>query len=260
VAACGRFYTIRLNMSSNSGLFYKWWRLSGAALLLLFCQSMTAEAASVEGSIGAASDYVLRGVSQNRGEPALQGNLNVRFAQGWSAGVWGSQLQLLPGQHTLELDAFLQWRHALSADLDLALSATHYSYPDDPRPIGYNYDELAVSLSWRDQLYATAGWSPSVNLFTTYGYQLEPDQRVFNFELAAHRGLAAHLEALAGIGFYDPVGLDYASYTYGSAALDWHYGNWRVDLAWIAVQGADHRWYSQGEAGGPLTLSVAWRF
>jgi uncharacterized protein (TIGR02001 family) len=228
--------------------------------LLSLSHSLTAGAATVGGSIGATSDYVLRGVSQSQGEPALQGDVHVRFAQGWSVGVWGSQLQLLPGHHTLELDAFLQWRHALSADLDLALSATHYSYPDDPRPVSYDYDELALSLSWRDQLYATARWSPSVNLFTTYGFHLEPDRRVLNLELAAHRGLAPHLEALAGIGFYDPVQLDYASYTYGSAGLDWHYGKWRVDLAWIAVQGADHRWYTQGKAGGPLTLSVAWSF
>ena len=247
-------------MRSTSGILHRVWRLFGAALLLALCQSMTAAAASVAGSIGVASDYVLRGVSQNRGEPAIQGDVQARFAHGWSAGVWGSQLQLLPGQHTLEFDSYLQWRHALSTDLDLAVSATHYSYPGDPRPIDYAYNELGVSLAWRDQLYATASWSPNVNLFTTYGFQFEPDQRVFNFELAAHRGLAAHLEALAGVGFYDPVGLDYASYTYASAALEWHYGKWRVDLAWIAVQGADHRWYSQGEAGGPLSLSVAWRF
>jgi len=247
-------------MNGNSEIPGKCWRLSGAALVLLLCDSLTAGAASVQGSIAAASDYVLRGVSQNQGELALQGDVNVRFAQGWSAGLWSSQLQLLPGQHTLEFDAYLQWRHALSAEFDLALSATHYSYPDDPRPISYDYDELALSLAWRDQLYATASWSPRVNFFTSYGYQLEPNRRVLNFELAAHRGLTAHLEALAGVGFYDPVGVDYASYTYGSAALDWHSGKWRAELAWIAVQGANHRWYSQGEAGGPLTLSVAWSF
>ncbi len=198
VALRGWFYTIGLGMSGNTEILYHCWRLAGAALVLSLCQSLNAEAASVDGSIGVASDYVLRGVSRNQGEPALQGDVNVRFAQGWTVGVWASQLQLLPGQHTVEFDAFLQWRHALSADLDLALSATHYSYPDDPRPISYNYDELALSLSWRDQLYATVSWSPSVDLFTTYGFHLEPDRRVLNLELAAHRGLAPHLEALAG--------------------------------------------------------------
>lgn len=247
-------------MNGNSEILDKRWRLSGAAAVLLLCHSLAAGAASVQGSIAAASDYVLRGVSQNQGELALQGDVQLRFAHGWSAGVWGSQLQLRPGQHTLEFDAYLQWRHAVNADLDLALSATHYSYPDDPRPISYDYDELAVSLAWRDQLYATASWSPRVNFFTSYGNQLEPNRRVLNLELAARRGLSTHLEALAGVGFYDPVGVDYASYTYGSAALGWHYGKWRAELAWIAVQGASHRWYSQGAAGGPLTLSAAWSF
>jgi uncharacterized protein (TIGR02001 family) len=231
-----------------------------ATLVLSLLLATRANAASVGGSIGAASDYVLRGVSQNHAEPALQGDLHLRFARDWSAGLWASQVQLLPHQHSAELDTYLQWHRALSTDFDLALTATHYAYPNDPRPINYDYDEAGVSLAWRDQLYATVSYTPAVTLFTTHGYIVERDRRVTSYELAAHRSLSAHLDVLAGIGFYEPRGLDYASYTYGSTSLAWHYGKWRADLAWIAVQGANHRWYTQGEAGGPVTLSVAWAF
>ena len=230
------------------------------ALLLAALRCAPAQGASLGGSIGASSDYVLRGISRNGGEPALQADLHLRFAPGWSFGFWGSQLQLLPHKHSVELDSYLQWQRPLSGDFDLALSATHYAYPSDPRPINYDYNELGVALSWRDQLYATIGYAPAVNLFTSYGNVVERSKRVYTFELSAHRSLSAHLDALAGVGFYGPRGIDYASYTYGSATLAWHYAKWRADLSWIAVQQAEHRWYTQGEAGGPLTLSVAWSF
>lgn len=229
-------------------------------MLALLVASAPAMAASIAGSIGASSDYVLRGISQNRGELALQGDVHLHFAPAWSVGMWASQVQLLPGRHSVELDGYLQWQHPLNGDFDLAVSATHYAYPNDPRPINYDYNELALALSWRDQLYATVAYAPAVNLFTSYGNIVERDRHVYTYELSAHRSLTAHLEALAGVGFYGPRDIDYASYTYGSASLGWHYGKWRADLAWIAVQRLEHRWFTQGKAGGPLTLSVAWSF
>ena len=198
--------------------------------------------------------------SECRLSDALRSGGKAAGVPGWSLGLWGSQLQLLPHKHSLELDSYLQWQRPLGSEFNLALSATHYAYPHDPRPIDYDYNELGAALSWRDQLSATVGYAPSVNLFTTYGYVVERSKRVYTFELSAHRSLRAHLDALIGVGFYGPRGIDYASYTYGSASLAWHYAKWRAELSWIAVQQADHRWFTQGKAGGPLTLSVAWSF
>ena len=238
-------------------------RHSMGAILAPFLAALpcvAAGAANIAGSIGASSDYVLRGISQNRGEVALQGDLHLLFAPGWSFGFWGSQVQLQPHKHSVELDSYLQWTRPLGSDFNLALSATHYAYPHDPRPIDYAYNEFAAALSWRDQLYATVGYAPAVNLFTTYGFVVERSKRVYTFELSAHRSLRAHLDALLGVGFYGPRDIDYASYTYGSASLVWHYAKWQADLSWIAVQNIDHRWYTQGRAGGPLTLSVSRSF
>lgn len=262
MCASGRSFTIRCNMKILIPGCLKGRPRSAARLLLLSCllASATVRAASLAGSIGASSDYVLRGISRNGGELAVQGDVHLLFTPGWSAGFWGSQVQLMRGRHTLELDSYLQWQHSLSSDFDLALSVTHYAYPHDPRPINYNYTELSVSLSWRDQIFATIGYAPDVNLFTTYGNVEQRDKRVFTYELAAHRSLSAHLDAVAGLGFYEPQHVDYGSYTYGSASLAWHYGKWRADLAWIAVQRVEHRWFTQGPAGGPLTLGVAWSF
>ena len=230
----------------------------------LWCATLAVPAgvavsATPGGSIGATSDYVLRGISQSNGAAALQGELHWSFLPGWSSGFLASQVQHLPHQTTLELGEYLQWHDALSADLDLGVAATNYHYPHDPRPISYSYDELSLSLAWRDQIYLALSWTPKLNLYSlTDG--LARDRQVYTFEASVHRNLRPRLDLTAGIGFYDPAGLEYAAYGYGNLALAWHYDHWRADLAWIWVQNASHRQYSAGPAGGPLAATLAWSF
>jgi uncharacterized protein (TIGR02001 family) len=228
-------------------------------LTALSCGAATALGAAPGGLIGVTSDYVLRGVSQSDGDPVVQGEVHLGFARGWSTGLWASQVRLLPGHTTAEIDLYLQWHATLSDSFDMSATATHYSYPGDPRPISYAYDELGLSLSWRDQLSIAVSWSPQLNLYS-YTDGLASDHGVLDYEASVHRSLRPHLDLSAGLGYYDPPGLEYAAYGYGNAALAWHYGHWRADLAWVWAQNGDHRQYTTGPAGGPLAASLAWSF
>jgi uncharacterized protein (TIGR02001 family) len=211
------------------------------------------------GALTVTSDYVLRGVSQSNGEPVLQGDVHWNFPAGWSSGLWGSQLRFWPRAATDELGAYLQWQGTVSRDFDLGAAYTHYTYPNDPRPVSYNYDELSVSLAWRDQIYLAATWTPRLNLYSaTEG--LASNRPVYTVEASWHRTIRPRFDLEVGLGFYDPQGVGYASYAYGNATLGWHYGHWRANLSAIWVQDALHRQYSPGPAGGPLTATVAWLF
>jgi len=215
--------------------------------------------AGLGGSVTATSDNVLRGLTQSDNQPSAQGELHWNFPAGWSGGISASELRLAPNRASLELGAQLQWHGALSDELDFGAALAHYSYPDDPRPVKYAYEELGVSLAWRDQLYATASWIPNVNFRSSVDGSVS-DRQARSFEASWHRNLRPRLDLSAGVGFYDPQGLDYASYYYGDATLGWHYGHWRAHLNWIWVQDASHRRYSAGPAGGPWALTVAWGF
>jgi uncharacterized protein (TIGR02001 family) len=226
---------------------------------LLALGAGTAAHAGPGGSLAITSDYVLRGVSQSEGNPVLQGDVHWTFPAGWSTGLWGSQLRYRPRSATSELGAYLQWQGTLGGDFDAGAAYTHYTYPNDPRPVSYDYDELAVSLAWRDQVYLAATWTPRLNLYSvTDG--LAGNREIYTFEASWHRTLRPRFDLNVGLGFYDPQGVDYASYAYGNATLGWHYGHWRVNLGAIWVQDALHRRYSPGPAGGPLTATVAWLF
>jgi uncharacterized protein (TIGR02001 family) len=213
--------------------------------------------ATAGGALAVTSDYVLRGLSQSDGGPAVQGELHWNFPSGWSSGLWASELRFAPRRASVELGAQLQWHGALSDDVDFGATLAHYGYPDDPRPVSYDYEELGVSLAWRDQVYLAASWTPSINLYST-AYGLAKDRAVVSLETSWHRNLRPRLDLSAGLGIYDPRGIDSAAYAYGNATLGWHYGHWRAHLAWIWVQDARHRQYSGGPAGGPWALTVAW--
>ena len=191
------------------------------------------------GSVDITSDYVLRGVSQSNGKAAWQGDAHWNFPAGWTAGVWASQVELLPQQDSWELDSYLQWHGALSPDVDLGASATYYSYPSDPRSVDYDYSELSVSMTLArpdpggGQLDSRA--SRCIHTRTAW----PATARSGPWKASWHRDLPARLDLTAGVGFYYPPGLDYASYAYGDATLGWKYGHWRVNLAWIWAQNAD---------------------
>ena len=211
------------------------------------------------GAVTLTSDYVLRGISQSDNNPVLQGDVHWNFPAGWSAGLWGTEVRLGPRIARSELGAYLQWQRAISGDFDLGAAFTHYAYANDPRPVRYDYDELAVSLAWRDQLYLEAAWTPRLNLYSP-SEGLASNREIYSVEASWHRTLLPRFDLSVGFGYYDPQGLDHASYAYGNATLGWHYGHWRATLSEIWVQDALHRQYSPGPAGGPLTATVAWFF
>lgn len=211
------------------------------------------------GMLAVTSDYVVRGVSQTQGNGALQADLHWNFPRGFSAGAFASQVEFLPGKRSTEIDGYLQWHGALNADFDLGASATHYSYPGDPRPLSYDYDEFALTLAWRDQFRIAASWIPSLNLYS-YEDGLAKSRQAYTLEAGWHRDLAKWADLSAGVGFYDPVGLDYASYGYGDVTLGLKYGHWRMNLAWIWVQDSTHRQYTLGPSGGPLAVTLAFAF
>jgi len=219
---------------------------------------MSAAELQVGGSLTATSDYVFRGISQNRGDPALQGDVHLQSSRGWTVGLWASQVSLLRDSHSAELDAYASWRWPLAQQFGLEAGAVYYAYPDDPRPAPYDYLELMARLTWQDLLTLGVAVAPEVNLFR-FGYGLVRDQLTMTTELTAQGAIGRGWSVNAGIGYYDAPDLD-MSYAYGSAglALDWK--QLRAELSYIEVQDASDRPYLSGLAGGPWVATLSWRF
>jgi uncharacterized protein (TIGR02001 family) len=214
------------------------------------------------GSVTVTSDYVYRGVSQTQGKAAVQLDLNllpIEKWSNWSVGVWGSEVRLIPTTHTAEVDFYSQWQQPLSSNLSVTAGAVYYTFPNDPRPVPYEYLELTSELSWRDQLTLHASWAPKVTLFSlTKGRAF--DQKTWTVELVSRQRLPARLDAQVGVGYFEAVSLADSSYTYGSAGLSREFGQLRAELTYIWAGNQRQRSYTPTTPGGPWAATVSWHF
>ena len=68
-----------------------------AAVLLGHGAAAKAEddATGVTASLTVASDYMLRGFSQSKGQPVVQSGVSYATASGWTVGAWGSNVDFV---------------------------------------------------------------------------------------------------------------------------------------------------------------------
>lgn len=218
-----------------------------------------------EAALTATSDYVHRGLSQSGGDPALQGGLAYRWANGAQAGVWASSIDTPLGlgggsggssDMGLELDYHLGFGRALGADWAGQLALTYYTYPDSELPVDYDYAEFGATLSWRGRLALALAWSPEVSGYDGYALREAP---ATSGELSLQWPLAAPLWAGAGIGYAERPELD-GGYRYWSAGITVQLGRWTADLLRIGSDADARRRFGDTAAEDRTVLSLGVRF
>jgi uncharacterized protein (TIGR02001 family) len=141
--------------------------LSVLALSLMFVtQARGDESPGLSGTLTLASDYRIRGVSQNDREFTPEGEIDWNGENGWSLGARAFKVNFEDHQHTsIELD-FIAGKQFDFDGTTLALQATYYAYPDHSRRGGaprYSLFEGSgtVSRTWgRWAGTAFFAWSP----------------------------------------------------------------------------------------------------
>lgn len=199
---------------------------------------------TVEGGVGAVSDYRFRGVSLSDRKPALQADLTVSHKSGAYAAVFVSTIDEY-GQDSdgnganVELDYTTGWAFT-GAGLDFDVAASVYTYPDG---VGVNYVELPV------QAAKTIGaWTGSV------GFAYAPEQH-----------------ALERSNRYLWIGLDYDGPALPVALSaqvgreDGAYADRKTDWSLSASRTLGHlqgsaSYVDSDRGGGRLVLTLAARF
>jgi len=138
--------------------------VSGGLLLGVACTTQ----AQVSGNAALTSDYVWRGSSQTREEPAVQAGLKYAHPSGLYASVWGSNVRFKPynGAHS-EFDLAAGWSGKLAADWALDLYLLRYQYPSAHTDL--NWTELNASLTWRGNYWVALGQSTDAMASGTSG-------------------------------------------------------------------------------------------
>ncbi|MDC0131884.1 TorF family putative porin [Alphaproteobacteria bacterium] len=128
-----------------------------AALLAGSMLSTPVLAATIEGNVGATTDYIWRGNTQAGGDVSFSGGVDIDFGNGFAAGVWTGSLggdADDEGEADYELDLYASYGFALNG-VDLEVGYISYQYPG-----------VADSAADFADIYVSAGVGPfSVSYF-----------------------------------------------------------------------------------------------
>jgi uncharacterized protein (TIGR02001 family) len=211
------------------------------------------------GHVAATTDYVLRGVSQTRGAPALQADLYCTTANGWFAGAWASTIDPNPGAGaTLELNAYAGRSWAAGESWNARLTAVHYAYPNADAGLRYDYDELTASLAFRDRLSASIAWSPNTSRYSRY--YVASDRTALTYDLVGQWPLGRALAVNGGIGYYDLDDLFDTGYAYWSAGLAWNRPHLQFEFGYYASAAKAEELFGYESTGKRWALTVTWQF
>lgn len=120
---------------------------AGAALAVLVGAGAAQAEVTTSGSIGAFSDYRLRGISLSNMTPVMQGSMEIAtdLAPGLKAfaGVWGSSQDKEAGAGALEVDLYGGLSGSASG-FDWKATYLKIKFPDEP---AINFDQYAATVS-----------------------------------------------------------------------------------------------------------------
>jgi uncharacterized protein (TIGR02001 family) len=226
-------------------------------LVALLSLAAVGHAQGLGGSLGLATDDVFRGLSQNKGRLSPQADLHELLGQGF-AGV-SAQAVRRGGNGALraELIAYAGYQYRFSNDWSGRVTLRHYDYPGNSLRSRYDYDELGLSVGWRERLILSAIASPdtySQDYHGNYG-----SGKAFSYELVGRQPVPLGLYAVAGVGYYDLRRQVGAGYAYWSAALEHRWHAWAFDLRYVGTD-ATARHHFDEDAGDRLVLSAFWLF
>lgn len=211
------------------------------------------------GSLALTSDYVQQGLSQTRGEPALQGGLRAQLDEKWTVGAWASSIDRYDGPGAgMEIDIYAARAWKISPAWIASLTATHYFYPDDAPYVSYDYDEVAASFGYRSTLFATVAWSPNYDDATYRGFA--GDRSALSYELGAHQPIRGGWSGSVGMGYRDLSELFDERYWYGHAGLMLAAQRLTVHLTYTYVDRAARHLFGHARAANTWSGTLIWRF
>ncbi|SFB36525.1 TorF family putative porin [Azotobacter beijerinckii] len=103
---------------------------------------------SITANATLASEYIFRGISQTKGDPALQGGLDISHQSGLYVGAWISNVDYETSNANTERDYYFGYTNKLTEELSFDVGWLKYDYPgDDLGNADLNYSEYYGSLS-----------------------------------------------------------------------------------------------------------------
>jgi uncharacterized protein (TIGR02001 family) len=231
----------------------------GASVALVMLPFICAADESWSASLGATSDYVYRGVSQTYGGGAVQLGANYQNPLGWFVGAWASNVDPYPGgASSKELDLYAGVNRELGADFTIRGTYTRYAYLQDPRPVSYDHDEIAITVAYLDLIAATVSYQPDSSSYSLLGFAHK--RATIAYELTGRWPLRDGFTITVGAGYYDLQDLFGVGYWAGDTGLAYVHRRLTLELSRFYCDPTVAKLYADASANGTWVLSAVLRF
>ncbi len=156
--------------------------------------------AGVTSTLTAATDYNLRGISQNAKGPVLQASLDVASQSGLYMGAFissvsfdGNKSKQQTEYFSLERDVYVGYKIKASEDLSLDFGGKYYTYNSN----SLNHGEIYSSATYKSNLKGSVYYSPNfIN-----GDDTSISKPAYGIALDGLKTLSADFSLLAHIGY-----------------------------------------------------------
>jgi len=240
--------------------------------VLLATISLSAVAAPANSSViynfGFVSDYIVRGITQNSNNPALQGGADYTHSSGVYLGAWASNVNWVKqsgavssGEPFLELDTYLGMRDYFAPDWSYDVGLVRYNFLGTYEPkagynradtlesyvgVGYKWFTLKYSYSMLDGFLTTPGTKGTnyLDLSATYPFG------------DSGLSLSAHYGKQTFVGTTTSSAGDALSYEDHKIALTQDFSGYVLGLIYTSSN-ASNAWTYDGKQWGKSTVVVS---
>lgn len=174
---------------------------------------------SVSGNVGLFSDYIFRGYTQTKHQPAIQGGFDVEHSSGLYLGTWASNVKWTTeggymDDNDLEIDVYGGWAGDVGP-VSLDVGFLQFLYPGDNAAAGNEADatELYVGIS-KDFEVASVGFTYYHVVSTdAWGFSDAKGSEYVTLDVDVPVGDKVTLSAHVGHQKFDGTGNDGYDYT-----------------------------------------------
>ena len=217
---------------------------------------------TVIGYVQGVSDYRFRGVSRSRGNPAIQGGIELQHASGFYVGAWASNIDFGPALEPLydgmEFDLYGGWTKEVASGLTADVGLRYYAFPGGHVGKAEYFEPYASLTAAIGPATAKLGiaYAPSQDslgnddnsyVFTDLGASI-PNTPV---ALSAHLGYTSGARSPNVLTLTSTDG----GFDYSVGATFAASKNLSVGVSYIAVDGNSFKGFSDDTVVGTLKLS-----
>lgn len=223
-------------------------------LILLGSQACApiAVASELSGVATLTSEYIYRGLEMSEGDPALQLGLDYEHDTGLFVGVWASTIDIREamGSRDTELDYYAGFHYEAKSPITATVTVLRYSYPGQTGTHSYDYNEVLVGATWREQYSIELGYTSNL-------YGLERIGR--HWELRSEWPIANAWVIGAALGGNDMSDAGVSRYLHWDIGASARFSRLTVDLRWYDNE-QPGGFAAQLSAGSQVVLSISAAF